>query len=225
MDRVARALERSLMGALLLLVTLAAPASGAVPASTPLHDADVPAGEIDFSAPAPQGVYIAGGFRGVGPQTYGAPVDAATGRIVRPLLADVDGSVNVAAPDGAGGYYVVGGFDRVGTAARNGFARILADGSVDATFVPPEGPPNVTTVMRSGSVVYVGGQFTEVDGEPRANLAAFDAGTGELLDWNPGMTGAIVYDLDVEGGTVYVGGQFSHTGGADRDNIAAISTT
>ncbi len=35
----------------------------------------------------------------------------------------------------------------------------------------------------------MGGDFTTVDGQPRSNIAALDAGDGSLRSWDPGANG------------------------------------
>jgi hypothetical protein len=79
-------------------------------------------------------------------------------------------------------------------------------------------------VSPSGTVVYVGGNFTKVDGAPRTHIAAFNAVTGALLPWNPGVSGK-VSSIATQGDNVYVGGTFGHVAGADRVNLADISAS
>lgn len=77
-----------------------------------------------------------------------------------------------------------------------------------------------------GTTLYVGGPFTEIAGQPRNSLAAFDITTGNLLPWNPNMpAGNRIETLTAGGGIVYVGGQFTTVGGQSRSNIAAINAT
>ena len=40
-------------------------------------------------------------------------------------------------------------------------------------------------MARAGDIVYLGGRFDLVLGQPRHNLAAVDLATGTLTDWNP----------------------------------------
>ena len=62
----------------------------------------------------------------------------------------------------------------------------------------------VNTIAIRGTTVYLGGSFESVGGEPRGNLAAVDATSGALLEWNPGTTGGGVGRLFVLGDTVFV---------------------
>jgi len=72
----------------------------------------------------------------------------------------------------------------------------------------------------SGGMVYAGGYFTSIGGQPRNRLAAIDS-TGTATAWNPGV-GGTVEALAVDGGTVYAGGNFTQVGGQPRNRIAAI---
>src|SRR5262245_24409817 len=73
-------------------------------------------------------IYLGGGFSLVGPNSGGAvPVRRTTGA---PLTQypKVVGVVLAVVPDGAGGWFIAGTFDRVGDAARHNLAHILGDG-------------------------------------------------------------------------------------------------
>jgi hypothetical protein len=76
-----------------------------------------------------------------------------------------------------------------------------------------------------GSVLYVGGDFTAVDGKPRSHLAAFDLRTGGLLPYfsNTGPSGAVLALTVSTSGTVYAGGTFSKASTSARRNVAAYT--
>ena len=93
----------------------------------------------------------------------------------------------------------------------------------------------VRAIIRSGGVVYIGGDFTSVrtagsplgtNETPRHDLAAFDAHTGALLPWDPGANGTVhALAMGPGGGTVFIGGDFTTLGGQPRNHIGAVSTT
>jgi hypothetical protein len=79
-----------------------------------------------------------------------------------------------------------------------------------------------------GSTLYVGGDFSTVDGASRVKLAAFNTATGNLTSWAPKVSGSI-RGVAIHGGTVYFSGSFStvFASGASgaRKNLAAVTTT
>jgi hypothetical protein len=82
----------------------------------------------------------------------------------------------------------------------------------------------VNAVAYLGGTIYLGGSFTSVSGTTRNRLAACDAGTGNLLSWNPNANGVVrALKVSPAGTRVYVGGDFSAVGGAARSRVAALS--
>ncbi|TFV90712.1 PKD domain-containing protein [Blastococcus sp. CT_GayMR16] len=81
----------------------------------------------------------------------------------------------------------------------------------------------VVTVSSDGSRIYVGGDFSAVDGQPRARVAAFSTATGALVpDFRPSMFGQ-VRAIAATTSTVYIGGNFTAIGSAARNGLAALS--
>src|SRR6476469_2056772 len=75
-----------------------------------------------------------------------------------------------------------------------------------------------------GSRVYVGGDFTTVDGVARGHVAAFDTATGALVNWAPNV-GSQVRGLGLTPSTVYVGGNFASANGQPRTNLASFAVS
>ncbi|WP_460783888.1 PKD domain-containing protein [Microbacterium tumbae] len=90
--------------------------------------------------------------------------------------------------------------------------------------------PTVNGVVKSvaaspdGTRIYIGGSFTQVNGQTRYSFAALDATTGQLVPgFSPSVGGSGVYAITVSGSTVYVGGLFSQANGTARKNLAAFN--
>ena len=63
---------------------------------------------------------------------------------------------------------------------------------------------------RTGTSVYIGGNFTTVNGVQRAALAKLDLATGQLdPDFSPKYTGGRVTDMEMHDGMLVVAGTFS----------------
>jgi hypothetical protein len=167
-------------------------------------------------------VYLGGWFTQVGPATGGGvPLDATTG-LLPPWFPRVAGSVDVAVPDGTGGWYIGGWFTSVGGFPRHNLAHLASDLSVSAWN--PDVSNGVDAIAMSGSTIYVGGNFTSIGGQLRSHIAALDAVTGALTSWNPGAN-ADASALAIVGNTVYAMGAFTTIGGQARNHLAAIDAT
>lgn len=80
----------------------------------------------------------------------------------------------------------------------------------------------IETLHLAGDTLYVGGDFSLIDGEARHSLAAFNATTGALTDWAP-QANFRVEVFDVVDEVVYVGGAFTLVNGEPRQRLAAIN--
>ncbi len=115
----------------------------------------------------------------------------------------VAGTVRAVVPDGEGGWFIGGYFTAVGGEPRNDLAHVLRDGCV-AGWAPDPDLAVFALAVDSGRV-YVGGRFSSIAGQRRANLAAFDSESGALLDWDPSPNGE-VQSLCLVGDTLFIGG-------------------
>ncbi|MDW8306883.1 MAG: WD40 repeat domain-containing protein, partial [Leptospiraceae bacterium] len=125
--------------------------------------------------------------------------------------------------------YVGGGFTSIGSTSRNYLAAISIDNTCLATYSSscllswnPNANYAVKALAVSGNIVYAGGDFTTIGGNPRNYLAAMGT-DGTLLPWNPNAGGGAVNSLVVSGNTVYVGGWFTSISSTSRNYLAAIS--
>lgn len=97
-----------------------------------------------------------------------------------------------------------GELDRAWTASANAIVRTLA-------------------VSGDGTKVFVGGNFTNVNGQGRSRLAALTTASGALAaGWNASAND-IVRAVAVHQGQLYVGGFFSSVNGVPRSRAAAVT--
>src|SRR5688572_17029924 len=128
-------------------------------------------------------LYVGGEFTHAGPVTGGAAmVDPIGGKRIA-AFPRANGRVFAVIPDGAGGWYMGGGFGSVGGIPRGNLAHIRADHTVSEWAPHPDG--GVYTLLLHEGVLYVGGDFTHIDGQARNRLAAFDVATGQINSWDP----------------------------------------
>ncbi len=165
-------------------------------------------------------IYIGGSFKWVGPCTGGfVGLDPTTAKRLS-QYPKMDGGVQVAVPDGSGGWFLAGGFRAVGGVPRSNLAHILADGSL-ADWSPGANAP-VWCAALVESTLYVGGFFTYVGGASRQYLAAISTRTGLATPWDPSPNGLVASLLCV-GTRLYVGGSgFATIAGEARSNLAAF---
>jgi hypothetical protein len=142
-----------------------------------------------------------------------------------PLL--FDGSVKAVARFSDGSVVIGGDFSYVNSTPRSNIAKLLSNGSVDATWNPgADGEVSVLAIDGDGHV-YAAGSFTTIGGQARNGLAKLSgSGTGAAdAAWNPSPSGggARISVLAVDGSHVFAGGDFTSIGGQTRLNLAKLS--
>ncbi|GAB2590287.1 LamG domain-containing protein [Microlunatus antarcticus] len=91
------------------------------------------------------------------------------------------------------------------------------------SFAPSlNGIVRVTALSPDKKRLYVGGEFTTVNGATRNRLVAFDTGTGAVVGSFNVNLGGPVYAIAATSSTVYVGGQFTQANGVNRGRFAAF---
>jgi PKD repeat protein len=166
-------------------------------------------------------LYVGGTFSSYGAmKSFGVAVNMNNGKADSNGVIP-DGWLNTVISDGRGGWFIGGGFTRVGGVIRKGIAHIDSTGSL--TDWSPHVNGVVYSLALTGRTLYVGGYFTSAGNFYRNNVAAIDIYTGDVLPWNPNVN-ATVYCLAVDKNRVYVGGGFTLAGGQSRNYLAAIDT-
>lgn len=96
------------------------------------------------------------------------------------------------------------------------------------TFTLETGWPQADGIVHAmaldegNGILYLGGDFTQVDGQSRERLAAVEINTGTLTSWAPSANAA-VRTISVAGDSVIIGGDFSMVNSTARTNLAAVS--
>ena len=136
--------------------------------------------------------------------------------------------VDALAADASGNVYVGGYFASANGTPRNGLAKLLSEGSLDATWNPAitdsNGGVSAIAVDAAGNV-FVGGFFTQIGGQSHVNLALVSAAGSGAADatWNPAPDN-VVYALQRDAtGHLFVGGTFTTIGGQARLGLAELS--
>jgi trimeric autotransporter adhesin len=111
-------------------------------------------------------------------------------------------------------------------AAANIFAFDITTGNRVSTFSHSLNAQGlVIAASPDGSRVYVGGDFTAVDGVSRNHIAAFDTATGALsTTFRPSIAGQ-VRGIAATGSTVYAAGNFFSVNGIGRTRLAAAAAS
>ena len=111
------------------------------------------------------------------------------------------------------------------TPRSNFLAYDLTTGNLITTFAPSFNA-QVRTVAASpdGTRLYVGGDFTTIDGISRSRVAAFDVATGTLVPFFPSVAYNVhAIAIHPSGSPVYVGGNFNAVGSVARGQLAAFT--
>jgi hypothetical protein len=110
--------------------------------------------------------------------------------------------------------------------ALNVFAYDITTGNRVASFNHSlNGHGGVVTAAADGSRIYVGGDFTAVDGAVRGHVAAFSTATGALDPTFKPNVSSQVRALATTETTLFVGGTYGSVNGAARKSLSAVNTT
>jgi hypothetical protein len=80
----------------------------------------------------------------------------------------------------------------------------------------------VATLTDDGATLYLGGEFSTIQGVARNRLAAFDLSSGNLLPLSVSIVAGRISALAIEGSDLHVGGQFQSIAGTTTHNYARL---
>src|SRR4051812_41811768 len=202
---------------------LAAPA-GAVNGNEPVA-AWVTDGSVFALAATPKQVYLGGDFTLIGRET-GSWVGIDASGAVAPAPPVLYDQVDDAVSDGARGWFVL----TEDSDGATSLVHLLADRSPDPKWhLTVNG--SIEAIASHGRTLYVGGDFTKVNGARHARIAAIDVATRKPFAWDAAVSaksakgGADVTVLEVspDGGTLYFAGDFAKVHDNKRAGMAAIA--
>lgn len=155
-----------------------------------------------------------------------ARLDASTGVLDDSWTPSTSSSswVNTMAYDATGQRMIIGGlFNTVlGQPRLNAAAIAVTPLATLGAWRPDPTGAEVFALALADDSVFIGGNFTQVDGAAAPYLARVDSVTGDLdTQWSPGVSGMVTaLTVDAQG-TVYAAGSFSQAGGVPRRLLAS----
>ncbi len=165
-------------------------------------------------------LYIGGDFSYVGPSS-GCLAGISIANPSSTLLGfGLSGNVNSLLTDNSNRLIIGGDF------SFNGLSKsllVLNGSQPEALF-----NKNITGAVKCmaiyQNILYLGGNFSSIDGQTRNNLAAINLATGALTSWAPQPDGE-VNTITISNGTIWVGGSFSLIGSQVRSSLASVTTS
>jgi uncharacterized delta-60 repeat protein len=123
------------------------------------------------------------------------------------------------------GSLLVGGtFTQLSGESRLGIGRLLSNGALDLSFDPAT--DNLTKVhvmaVQPDGKILVGGEFSEMDGEIRNNIARLETSGATDTDFSPNAN-SIVHAIALQrDGSIYVGGEFEILDGVSQNSLGKL---
>lgn len=170
-------------------------------------------------------IYIGGDFTTISGQTRNriAAYDLNSGSIST-FNPNANGQVRKMAISGTT-VYLAGYFLSIGGQTRHGIAAVDASTGAATNWYPNPTNPNTNTSCTGigvfDGIIYVSGNFTNIGGQSRSNLAAIDI-NGTATAWNPNANSS-AYAYVKSGDLLYLGGFFGSIGGQTRHYFAVFS--
>lgn len=206
-----RAIRWTALGGAVVGLLLSRPADGT---ADPALASSLPwlfNGAVHAAARLGDTLYVGGAFSAVAPSANALPplwaISETTGAVASPAFPSFDGDVAAVEPDGAGGFFVGGGFTRVAGASQPYLAHVGADGAFDAAFRPDVDGP-IAHMALLGSTLYLHGSFPRVGGVTSFSWGAVASGSGAMVAWRPmfasvGISPGVMLAAD---GRIVIGG-------------------
>lgn len=192
----------------------------------PAKEMWVPNGEVNSIVCDNDFVYVGGRFNTVSPYSLFFAQVSKTSVNPNIYFPKVNAPVEICIPDGSGGWYIAGGFTKVGDQNRNRLAQINSNGEVTA-WNPNPGLTNssvrIFSLATDGTNVFVAGEFTTIGGQNITYLAKVNNTNGSAdASWIPGVNGK-VYTIALNETDIFIGGDFTKIGTTTRNGLAKFN--
>lgn len=177
-------------------------------------------------------LFVGGDFDQISPVTGSlVRLDTATA-IPDPSLFKVNGTVYAMAVDSNGYIYIGGSFSRAGNQTVENLIRITPTGEFDNSFVHSiDGTVyslcisyGDTSWPIQGATLFIGGEFSLIDGESRHNAAALAIDLNLVTSFDPNTNGSVyAMHVDTASTYMYIGGDFTQVGTFSPPYLAKVS--
>lgn len=203
----------------------------------------VTGGRVQTSALSEDGktLYIGGNFNKVWEMPPGTGGESFTANGLAAIDVESGGAIPSWNPQVSGGeahihslavrgnsVFAGGNFSAVNGQPRRNLAELDATNGSLRPFAPQVGDSSdiVRAVETSSSKLYIGGQFTLVDGNGRGNIAAFDLADRSLdPQWTPRADTVVrALEMAVDGETIFAGGSFLQAQGSNDADFSSRRT-
>jgi hypothetical protein len=109
------------------------------------------------------------------------------------------------------------------TSDSDALLRLQTDGSVDPGFqATSPGGGGIFAFLIIDEGIYLGGNFTSINGQPRERLARLDLDGALDPNWSPSADSSVLHLLAADDGFLYLGGLFSTISGSPRVGLARL---
>lgn len=130
-------------------------------------------------------------------------------------------------PDGNGGWFVGGTFDKVNNQKHNIFVHILPDNSIDRAWDLNWNPGgHINVIKKEKNYLYIGGtmSITDQQGNLHKHVCRIDLGTREVDPvWNPGLSDAGHIDkIEIGKDKIFLSGWVGKVEGFPQDALVTV---
>lgn len=175
-------------------------------------------------------MFIGGDFSYIGKYSGGLGIVDTAGNFAMPGdWPRVHGYAYTMEPDGTGGYYIGGNFNKIGDSVRSNIAHINSSGQVTAFKVDITNGTNVyvSTIAKSGNRLYIGGNFLYVNNRQRKYAVCINLSGNTITRWDPSLSSKVNKIL-LHDSVAYVAGAFTgmtYEGGSTNKYLVAVDTS